>query len=122
MKTLTLIITVALALTAGVLSASTFHPIVPASKTVTELTLMKLAPVAPLEAPFDDALLTPGYSTLAPVVPMEAPFDEGETYMPVPNNLAPVIPAVADFDDDPATVTVDLKALAPVVPLEADFE
>ena len=94
MKTITIIITTVLALTFTSLSASTPNATHPVTKTTV---LSVLAPIIPMEASFDDAELTPEYSSLIPETPAEATFEETSAGLNY-SDLAPIVPMTADFE------------------------
>ena len=86
----------------------------------TSVSMASLAPVTPVEATFEDAVVMFGFAGLAPVTPAEATFEDVPADI-IPD-LAPLTPAAADFEDAADAVTIDLQSLAPVTPAEADFE
>jgi len=72
--------------------------------------------------PVEKAFGTKTMQNFAPVAPVEADFNDTPSAMASALNLAPITPAVADFEDATDTISLDLTALAPVTPAKAEFE
>jgi hypothetical protein len=144
MKATTTIITLMLALSAGILLAGNDRFSTTISTETSTITLAAVAPGTPREATFEDFAavtefaglvpVTPAEATfeefvvmsdfagLAPVMPSEASFEEIPSDMVSINDLAPLTPVAADFEDAIESVAIDNSVLAPVTPAEADFE
>ena len=124
MKAITIIIAAAiLSLQVSTLFAANDNaPVIP-NRDYKALYDVRLAPITPAEATFDDAVEMSDFASLVPVTPAEVDFFE---VVPESNfnliTLAPVAPATADFNDDFDGVVVNFGMLASVTPTEADFE
>lgn len=79
-----------------------------------------LAPVAPLEASFEEIASVDLIADLMPVTPTEATFEDADLTVMF-DGLAPVEPMEATFEDAPAEIVSNF-VLAPATPVEADFE
>ena len=127
MKETSIIIAALLTLQVSFLSADNIESNPTLYNEAVSVNMNILAPVAPIEATFEDATetnaFTFNFSVLTPVTPVEADFSD---VVPEKNIdltiLAPVTPAEADFNDTLEAQAVDFSALAPVTPAEADFE
>ena len=78
---------------------------------------VKLAPVAPREATFEEPLDTVDLSGLKPVAPLEADFPECEQSNPDPGRKINT-----NHDEISIPRTMNSYHLAPTIPTEADFE
>jgi hypothetical protein len=127
MKATSIIIAAVLSLQVSFLSAGNIATSPTLYNEAVSVNMNLLAPVAPVEATFEDATEANAFffdfSVLAPATPDEADFSD---VVPEKNIdltiLAPVTPAEADFNDTLEDQAVDFSALAPVTPAEADFE
>jgi len=113
----TIIFSAALALQINVLFAGNDITSVPVANPTATITLNSLAPILPVEATFEDAVVMNDLAYLASNTPTEAQFEDLSDELVSALNLAPLTPVEVDFED-----AVDFSSLAPAVPAEADFE
>ncbi len=60
--------------------------------------ISSFAPAIPVEATFEDAIVTPDFTGLYPVVPSEASFEETVVENISLKDLSPSVPSEADFE------------------------
>lgn len=98
MKSNVLIIATLLTLQTSFLFAGSRMAFLPPTSTPPVVEVMCLAPVAPVVATFEDAIVpVPEVEILAPVTPAEAEFGDSVAEIN-PALLAPATPAEADFE------------------------
>ena len=122
MKTTITILAVVLTLSASLLFAGNETSSSPVSNDNATITMAVLAPVAPIEATFEDFTTVNEIAALVPVTPSEATFEEMPADVTSVFDLAPVAPIQADFEDVVSDVTINNGILAPLTPAVADFE
>jgi len=122
MKTTITIFAAVLTLSASVLFAGNETSSVPFSNNNAAITMAHLAPIAPVEATFEDLPAVNEIADLATFMPEEATFEDVSSNVISVIDLSPVAPIQADFEDVVADVTIDISALAPVTPAVVDFE
>ena len=87
-----------------------------------ETIALRIAPVTPVEADFEEMVPVNDFRELAPTTPAEATFEEVSDENTIAAGFAPETPKVADFEDVVEYPAVIMAELAPVTPAEADFE
>ena len=113
MKSIKIIIAVALSLQMGVLFAGNESLRAPATEVITSVNFLSLIPSIPSETTLEDTNID-----LSPVTPGAESSYEMVSLM----EIAPVIPSEVDITDLTEETTFDLNLLLPVVPAEVDFE
>jgi hypothetical protein len=98
MKATTVIIAAILALQVNILFAGNETVSAPGTTDNTLISAAILAPVAPVEATFEEAILINENANLVPVTPSEATFEDVSCDMVSAFDLAPVVPVLADFE------------------------
>jgi hypothetical protein len=98
MKAITILIAAILALQVNILFAGNETVTAPGTTDNTLITAAILAPVAPAEATFEEAILINENINLIPVTPSEASFEDISFPMVSAFDLAPVVPVLADFE------------------------
>jgi len=118
MKSVKIIIAIALTLQIGILFAGN-ESLTPIMEVNSTASMMTLAPSTPVEATFEEIVVNNPFFGLSPITPEVASFEDFTVEMVSVMDLSPVVPSEADFTD---TVEISKDQLAPVTPIEADFE